>query len=353
MQTHSQVEPTMVDIEENRRVKREAFLAKHLDMSEIEISPLPGDASFRRYYRLTGADRALMLMEDPPDRPPVPPFVMVEPFFKIATHLSKLGLSVPEILAHDMQNGLMLIEDFGDDTYTRLFANDGDEKALYEYATDVLSHLHQHEKRNDIDLEPYGHDALMDEAMLLMDWYYPAVKGQDASDELVAAYKHAWNQVLSHMPKTQKTIVLRDYHVDNLMYLPNRDGVSVCGLLDFQDALIGHFSYDLMSLLEDARRDVPQDLQEHLLKRYMDAMPAGFDKDAFMTGYHILAAQRHAKVVGIFVRLFKRDGKEAYLDYLPHVQRLFEKSLQADLLKPVADVLSQADLNLTEIITAK
>lgn len=353
MQAQNQAEPPMVDIEQNRRQKRENFLNQHLDLSKIDISPLPGDASFRRYYRLTGADRALMLMEDPPDRPPVPPFVMVEPFYNIATHLQTLGVSVPEIIAYEMENGLMLIEDFGDDTYTRLLAKDGDEKALYEYATDVLAHIHNHENRNEIDLPDYDEEALLSEAMLLLEWYYPAVMGGMPSDQLISDYKQAWRDVFAHMPQTQKTIVLRDYHVDNLMYLPERDGVSVCGLLDFQDALIGHFSYDLMSLLEDARRDVPQELQDHLLARYLDKMPADFDQDAFMTGYHILAAQRHAKVVGIFVRLFKRDGKDGYLDYMPHVQKLFEKSLQTDVLAPVAKVLSDANLNVTALLNAK
>jgi hypothetical protein len=173
----------------------------------------------------------------------------------------------------------------------------------------------------------------MEEAMLLLDWYYPALMGHQPTEEMKESFSEVWKGLFKHFPKDQETLVLRDYHVDNLMVVPGAKGLLSCGLLDFQDALIGQFSYDLMSLLEDARRDVPKDLQEHLYDRYMKAMTV--DVDAFDYSYRVLAAQRHAKVLGIFVRLFVRDGKDRYLKFIPHVHKLFLNSLNAPVLKPL------------------
>ncbi|HYD18382.1 MAG TPA: phosphotransferase [Patescibacteria group bacterium] len=311
----------MPEINEHRQKLREDFIAK-LGWKNITLEALPADASFRRYYRLVGANKPMLLMQDPPDRPPVPPFVMVEPFVAIAEQLRTLGLRSPEIYARDIPNGLLVIEDFGDDTYTRLLNRNLDAKPLYEMAVDVLSHLHRHPARNDLGLPAYNEKQLIEEAMLLVDWYYPAVSGKLLNEGSKESFREVWRNLFTKFPADQTTLVLRDYHVDNLMLCTDGDGISRCGLLDFQDALTGVFSYDLMSLLEDARRDVPQDLQEHLLERYFKAM-GSLDRDAFTYSYRVLAAQRHAKVLGIFVRLFVRDGKDRYLQFIPHVHKLF------------------------------
>jgi N-acetylmuramate 1-kinase len=299
----------------------------------VTMEALPADASFRRYYRLSGTPKPMLLMQDPPDRPPVPPFVMVEPFVRIAEHLRALGLHAPEIYARDMANGLLAIEDFGDDTYTRLLNRNVEAKPLYEMAVDVLIHLHQNPKRGDIDLGRYDDRLLVEEAMLLPDWYYPALTGKTLNEASKESYRVVWRELFARFPKGQETLVLRDYHVDNLMITPG-EGIWRCGLLDFQDAVIGQFSYDLMSLLEDARRDVPDDLQRHLLARYHAAM-GGLDRAGFDYSYRVLAAQRHAKVLGIFVRLFARDGKDRYLQFIPHVHKLFMKALNDPALAPL------------------
>ncbi len=333
------------DVAEARRKLREEFIAS-LGYKDVVLEALPADASFRRYYRLAGkgADKAMLLMQDPPDRPHVPPFVMVEPFVTIADHMRHLGLRAPEIYARDIQNGLLLIEDFGDDTYTRLLNRGVDAKDLYEVAVDVLSHLHKHPKRSEIDLPHYDDKHLTDEAMLLTDWYYPALTGKTAPETLRASYAAVWKDLFAKMPKDQSTMVLRDYHVDNLM-LTAGEGIARCGLLDFQDALIGHFSYDLMSLLEDARRDVPQELQKHLYDRYMAAM-GPLDRASFDYAYRVLAAQRHAKVLGIFVRLFARDGKDRYLQFIPHVHKLFLQALDAPALAPLKAWFADNDIDI-------
>ncbi len=319
-----------------RKFRREKFI-QSLGWSHVLLEEMASDASFRRYYRIEGAPmvRPVLLMEDPPDRPPVPPFVMVEPFMKIAAHLRSLGLSAPQVHHSDIPGGLLVLDDFGDDTYTNLLNRDFSAKPLYELAVDVLTHLHKHPGRCAIDLPAYDAQHLVDEAMLLPDWYYPRLSGKKPTEEMKESFANVWRELFARFPKDQETLVLRDYHVDNLMLVPDMKGIRACGLLDFQDALIGQMSYDLMSLLEDARRDVPADLRKHLYDRYMQAMGADFDRAGFDYAFRVLAAQRHAKVLGIFVRLAERDGKDRYLKFIPHVHKLFVESLDNPLLKPL------------------
>lgn len=321
----AQKQPAMPEIAEHRQKLREDFIAS-LGWKGVTLEALPADASFRRYYRLLGTAKPMLLMQDPPDRPPVPPFVMVEPFVAIADHLRKLGLRSPEIYAKDIPNGLLVIEDFGDDTYTRLLNRNVDAKPLYEVAVDALIQLHQHPHRLDLNLPAYNEKQLIDEAMLLVDWYYPAISGKLLNEGSKESFREVWRNLFAKFPTDQGTLVLRDYHVDNLMLCKDGEGVRRCGQLDFQDALTGVFSYDLMSLLEDARRDVPQELQKHLLDRYFAPM-GNLDRDAFNYTYRVLAAQRHAKVLGIFVRLFVRDNKDRYLQFIPHVHKLFMNAI--------------------------
>ena len=318
------------DVLQKRKALREKFLQES-GLGTLAIEELKADASFRRYYRLHGGDKPMLLMQDPPDRPPVPPFVMVEPFVKIADHLRELGLKAPEVYHQDIKNGLLVIEDFGDDTYTRLFEKGRDPKPLYEMAVDALITLHRHPKRCDIDLPPYNDQQLVDEAMLLLDWYYPALTGKTPTPAMKDSFAQVWRDLFADMPKNQQTLVLRDYHVDNLMLTAK----GKCGQLDFQDALIGQASYDLMSLLEDARRDVKKDLKKHLYDRYLSAQNDDFDREGFDYAFRVLAAQRHAKVLGIFVRLSVRDGKDRYLTFIPHVHRLFLESVTDSRLAPL------------------
>ncbi len=319
-----------------RKFRREKFL-QSLGWGHVVLEEMKSDASFRRYYRIEGAPMVypVLLMEDPPDRPPVPPFVMVEPFMKIAAHLRSLGLNAPGVYHSDIPSGLLVIDDYGDDTYTNLLNREFNPKSLYELAVDVLIHLHKHPDRNNIDLPAYDAQQLVDEAMLLLDWYYPRLTGKKPTEEMKSSYADVWRQLFKKFPADQKTLVLRDYHVDNLMLVPDTKGIKSCGLLDFQDALTGQMSYDLMSLLEDARRAVPADLQKHLYDRYMKAMGEGFDRAGFDYSFRVLAAQRHAKVLGIFVRLAERDGKDRYLKFIPHVHKLFVESLGNPLLQPL------------------
>lgn len=293
-----------------------AFLAQ-AGWGDAQRGRLAGDASFRHYDRLQrGADRAV-LMDAPPPKEDVRPFV------RIARHLEGMGYSAPRLLAVDEENGLLLLEDLGDGTYTRLLAQGADEAALYALATDVLAEMNGRADAIPAGIPPYDNERLLTEACLLTDWYLPAV-GRQPDPVARAEYIRLWQEVFPIARAMPDTLVLRDFHVDNLMLL-DRPGLRACGLLDFQDAVAGPLTYDLMSLLEDARRDIDAGLIAAMKDRYLARLPA-LDRDAFDASWAVMAAQRHAKVIGIFTRLCKRDGKPVYLAHIPRVWRLLEQA---------------------------
>ena len=230
------------------------------------------------------------------------------------------------------------MEDFGNDTYTRLLARGEPERPLYELAVDTLVALHRHSRAAEVALSAYDTAAFIDEALLLVDWYLPWRNADfTGSESCVERFVQAWTDVFEALPPAPDTLVLRDFHVDNLMPLSGRQGVAACGLLDFQDALIGPSAYDLVSLLEDARRDVCGELSLDMRSRYYTAMDLVPDQvAAFESWYRVLGAQRHCKVLGIFVRLWRRDGKDTYLQHLPRVARLLRSHLDSDELAPLS-----------------
>jgi N-acetylmuramate 1-kinase len=316
---------------------RAPVVARFLDQagwSEAVHEPLPGDASFRRYVRLRSADkRTAMLMDAPPPRE------NVRPYLAVARLLRQLGFGAPAIFNQDAENGLLLIEDLGDDTYTRLLARGEAEEPLYSLAVDVLIALRRRFTAQEMKaakfLAPYDDKRFLDEAALLVDWYWPAIIEAPVDPALRAEYLALWEKALPIVRKLPATLVLRDYHVDNLMRVRNRGGLLECGLLDFQDAVVGPPSYDLVSLLEDARRDVPPALAAAMRQRYLAAFPE-LDPAAFDASFAILGAQRSAKIVGIFTRLCVRDSKRQYLEHIPRVWRLLQQDLAHPALAPVA-----------------
>jgi N-acetylmuramate 1-kinase len=312
----------------SERDKLRAEFVRRSGWADAEEGLLAGDASFRKYFRLARADGTAVVMDAPPPQEDVRPFV------RIGRHLLSLGLSAPQLLAEDRDSGFLLLEDLGDNTFARVLEAGGDEGELYRRATDVLAVLH---RARDHALLPglgsYTGEALIDAAMLLPEWYLPAATGRETPVEERERYRLAWRQSLAHLPSTEHTLLLRDYHKDNLVWLPERPGVRACGLLDFQDAQQGHPAYDLASLIEDARRDVAPAVYRQCLERYVGA--TGLDARDFHTGIALMAAQRHARVIGLFIRLHRRDGKPDYLPHLPRVWRLFERALKHDALEPL------------------
>lgn len=301
----------------------DSFL-KTAGWADARIDPIPGDASFRRYFRVADADRkAILMYAPPPEEDP-------RPFLHVAHYLNSHGLRAPQIFAEAPDDGWVLIEDFGTDRMRDwLDDNPRGEDAAYRAAIDALVELHSKPAG---PFEPYDMAAYLRETALLTEWYSPAV-GLEVD---CAAYDAAWQQVLSPLVERQASgvTVLRDYHAENIMLLdPATDGSGEQGLIDFQDALVGHAAYDLVSLLQDARRDVSSALERRMLDHYLGQVDAGPD---FEADYALLGAQRNAKIVGIFTRLNKRDGKPHYLDLIPRVWDLLERDLLHPALAPVA-----------------
>lgn len=295
------------------------------------IEPIPGDASFRRYFRLRrkeSADRgpdhptAMLMHAPPPEEDPAE-------FLHVAAWLSAQRIRAPEILAADPARGWVLTEDFGDDRMRDwLDAHPEDERMAYEVAVDALVELHE---RPPGPFSSYDVATYLREATLFTQWYCPA----QSLDVDAAGYERAWEEVLWPLVARQSppVTVLRDYHSENIMLLKGGAGDPLQGVIDFQDALVGHRAYDLVSLLQDARRDVSPELEQAMLARYCER--AGADAD-FHADYARLGAQRNAKIVGIFTRLLKRDGKPRYLGFIPRVWAAMERDLAHPALEPVA-----------------
>ena len=315
-----------------REALRKIFLER-CGWRQADIVPLHADASFRRYFRLRSGARRALLMDAPPPRE------NARAFITIAEHLRRLKLRAPRIYDYDIGAGLALIEDFGDDTYTRLLAAGASEVKLYSMAVDILCRLHDHPAAADIAVPPYDEIRLLEETLRLLDWRYPACYGRVLEPGAREEYTELWRDVFNRLPETASSLVLRDFHIDNLMQVYDAREKIECGLLDFQDAVTGACAYDLMSLLEDARRDIDPGLVESMKARYFTARPA-IDRHAFETWYAVLGAQRHSKIIGLFTRLCVRDGKCHYLAHIPRVTRLLENALRHPVLAPVKSWLN-------------
>ena len=335
------------------RLKRLRALAEFLDRTpyaEAGARYLLGDASTRSYARLVLPNRSAILMNSPrqPDGPPIrdgKPYSAlvhlaedVTPFVAVAAALRERGLSAPAIYAFDLDRGFLILEDLGDRVFSSEVERGRPLAELWGPAVDVLAAL---ALKGPPDLLPIeGHtpyrlpsfdaDAMLTEASLLIDWFWPALHGKETPSALAEEFAALWRPLLAQAEKADIGWVLRDYHSPNLMWLPAREGVRRVGILDFQDALQGPLAYDLVSLLQDARLDVPEALERELLARYCAARAAQsqqFSSDQFVSLYATLGAQRNSKILGIFARLAKRDGKRGYLAHIPRVARYLERDL--------------------------
>ena len=342
------------------RAERILTIRQFLDRSgfgQAERRRIQGDASTRSYERLTRDLATYVLMNSPkrPDGPPVrdgKPYSAiahlaesVTPFVAMAHALRSRGLSAPAIFAADRDAGLLIIEDLGDEVIVG-----GDPPApndsRYEAATSLLAELHSETMQSVVPVEPdveyriphYDMDAFLIEVELLLDWYLPKLEIR-ISDTKRGAYRALWHEALLPIVEDEPTWVLRDFHSPNLLWLPEREGIARVGLLDFQDAVMGPPAYDVASLLQDARVDVPETLEIALLSRYTRARRAAypaFDAANFAQAYATLAAQRASKILGIFARLERRDGKPQYLRHLPRIWGYLQRSLAHPALKPLA-----------------
>lgn len=301
-----------------------AFLAAH-GWEGAEIRPLAGDASFRRYFRVIDGERRAVLMDAPP------PHEDPRPFIAAAEWLVQAGLSAPRVLARDLEQGLLLIDDFGDQRLREtLDVTPERETELYTLAVDLLVHLHRQPCM--AGLRPHGIDRWMEELQLFPEWYCPAL---DLEVD-VAGYERAWQEVLAKVSDDGlgPVTVLRDFHAENIMLVDRYQDIRQFGLLDFQDAVAGHPAYDLASVLEDARRDVTPTVERAMLDRYRAATDCG---DVFEDAYWALAAQRNTRILGVFTRLWKRDNKPHYTSFQPRMWGLLERDIAHPALAPVKD----------------
>ena len=317
----------MSDLDRERERQRRAFAAR-AGWGDAAEAPLAGDASARRYARLTQGDVTAVLMDDPP------PGHSVGAFVRIARLLRGMGYSAPDVLAADEAQGFALLEDFGDDSFLALLASPGAasvERRLYEAATDLLVDLHRWPVPS--DLPRYDAGWMLDDAKLFLE----SIANEAANAPIAANFVAAWCGPLEEAAAGPQALCLRDFHAGNLMWLPaHGDGCRLgrVGLLDFQDARSGPISYDLVSLLQDARRDLGTGLEAAMVARYLRASP-GLDEAAFRAAYAILGAQRAVRIIGVFHRLARRDGKPAYLAHLPRVWGHLDRNLAHPALTPV------------------
>lgn len=332
----------------DREHQRVEFL-KAAGLGEAERAPLPGDASTRRYERLTlPSGTTLMLMdqaasaESPPADPAWTPEQRrasgwnatarlsagrIEAFAAVAAHLRSLGLSAPEIVAVDASAGLAVLEDFGDDLFARVIEAGEPEEPLYLAAVEALARLHDAPTPDvltgaagDWPLQVYDRTALKGGADLFIEWM-PKLKPElKFSDSALAEWDDAWAGWVQHAEREATVMAHRDFHAENLIWLPHRDGVARVGMIDFQDAVRAHPSWDLHSLLQDARRDVSPELETLALDRYFVLRPQT-DRDAFMRDYSALAVLNEARILGVFARLIVRDGKPRYAAFMPRMWR--------------------------------
>ncbi len=305
---------------------------------------IAGDASNRKYYRLTDGHRSAILMDAPPEKGED-----TRPFIHVARFLTSIGLSAPQIFEADTDQGILLIEDFGDDLFARLLAQGAaDEQELYTAATEVLLHLHA---KPPPELAGYTSGVMADMAALSVTWYRRGVTGEDRSDLHDKIHK-LMATALRPLDDAPKCLIQRDYHAENLLWLPERTGVARVGLLDFQDAMLGHRAYDLVSVLQDARRDVPAGIETEMCQRYV--ADAGANAEGFMEAYSLLGLQRNLRILGVFARLCIRDGKQSYVDLIPrvwgHILTNLNALNRADLTDAILSTLPEpTPARLTEL----
>lgn len=336
----------------------------------------PGDASTRSYRRLFRNEKTAVLMNAPAgaEAPACPVDASPEEraalgynalarlagpnlaaFAGITEALTERGFSAPRILAADLPAGLLLLEDLGDDLFAHAIPRGADEAELYAHGVDTLAAIYRSSFSAEMrahggqwTVMEYDAPALLAETELLLDWFIGQHLGRSMDDRLRAQWAEVWTAAFKALDAHAPGLALRDYHAENLIWLPGREGPARTGLIDYQDALFVHPAYDLVSLLEDARRDVPADIQTVMKDRFFAASYLD-DREAFDAAYAVLGAQRNAKILGIFVRLAVRDGKPKYLDLLPRVARHFLTDISRPGLSEVRTLIHDLAPELDEV----
>lgn len=346
------------------------FLAAH-GLGAARRRHLTGDASARAYERVYPETGPRVILMDAPIRPPsaviadgktYPELVHlaqdVQPFIAIAHLLDGKGFAAPRIHASDIEAGLLLIEDLGTDPIVTETGLPIEER--YRASVACLADLHRTPMERDIELSPgkvhhipdFDRVAIRTEVSLLLDWYLQWKRGSGPTDAERAEYNAIWDGLVDQLVDSEKTLLLRDYHSPNIIWRGDRSGRNRIGIIDFQDAMIGPPAYDLASIVQDARVDIPDELAAAMMDDYLAIrrIDAGFDETGLRKAFAIMAAQRNCKLCGIWVRLKQRDGKPGYLAHMPRTMRYLAQALDHEALSPLREWFAKAGIAPSESI---
>lgn len=329
----------MSSIENERLEEKSYFLQKNNFPTNLEA--IKGDASKRVFARVQKDNKSYIIIDANPDLGEEP-----TAYAAITSLLRQGGMNAPEIIAQDLRKGFFLVEDFGDTLFSQLLKSDfSKEKLFYETALEALGEVQKISYQNRVSfgemsyfIPNYDMNRLLNEARLFTQWYMPAVLKRPlssiAQDEFTAILKGMMLPIINQ----PQVLVLRDYHVANLMWQESKKGTKRVGVIDFQDAVWGNKAYDVVSLLQDARRDVAPKFEKEMLEFYQKKFNPSED---FLRDYYLLGLQRNLKILGIFVRLNIRDKKPTYLDHIPLVWRYIDDALEQPFAKPLKDWLDR------------
>ena len=353
------------------RIRRSLTIRTFLDEAGYRDATrrhLTGDASVRAYEHIRTGGRRLVLM-DAPRHPPGPVLAHgkhyqqiahiaedVKPFIAIGRHLVSRGLRAPAIYAADIDEGILLIEDLGGEGV--LDENGVPIAERYRESAACLAHMHGQPFTRDLPVAEgiahhvpdFDRDAMQIEVSLLIDWYLPFTRGTPANDEERRAYVALWDDLIGSLSAAEHNLLLRDFHSPNIIWQPGASGIDRVGIIDFQDAMIGPSAYDIASLVQDARVDMPEGVADDVLTHYLNLREAhaGFDRERFLRDWHVMAAQRNCKLAGIWVRLMQRDGKPSYMRHMPRTFRNLTHALAHPDLAPLRDWCEKAGILATE-----
>ncbi len=333
---------------EQRRALREAFVQRE-GWGDADMTALGEDCAFRRYYKLTRktGETALVIDSIKEMEDKVAPSHKLSDFVWLAELLSAQGIRVPRVMAHDLDAGYALVEDLGVKSFNVALEAGEDEPELYRAAVSTLKAMHSNDVLNTLDLTSYYDTHVHANRIDITNWYYAAATGKKADPSMVSDFYKAWEEIENKLPACPQGFTHCDYHVDNLMLVPNQDGQEEIAVLDFQGAVQGPAPYDLANILEDARRSLPDDLKQELKDIYTQGMNEE-DKRTFFAWYDVLAAQFHCRVIGLFVRLYVRDNKPIHLHHINRLQNYLKTAIKKPHMKPLAEWFDRYDIDLNK-----
>lgn len=353
------------------RIRRSLAIRAFLDNAGYRNAirrHLTGDASIRAYEHVDAGDGRFVLMDSPAHTPG--PILAhgnyyqqiahiaedVKPFIAIGRYLISRGLRAPAIYETDIDQGILLMEDLGSEGV--LDAAGAPIPERYRESAACLAHLHRQSATRALPVSDgivhhvpdFDRDAMQIEVSLLTDWYLPWKRGTPASEEERRDYVAIWDGLIDSLASAEHNLLLRDFHSPNIIWRPDAAGTDRVGIIDFQDAMIGPSAYDVASLVQDARVDVPDDVADSVLDHYLAlrAAQGGFDRQRFLRDWHVMAAQRNCKLIGLWVRLMQRDGKPTYMRHMPRTFRNLTRALAHLDLAPLRDWCEKAGILATE-----